>query len=435
MMNKKNKLSAISLALVSQFTFMDNAYALDGITDNDSLEVKTRTIFFDREYDETPDKDSNTLAQALELNYQSGTIAGWFNIGLSAYGVANINSTGTDNAPGIMPDDPNDKNNVESAFGKIGQAYIEVLPTDGLSLKLGYQKTKQMFFSTSTSRAIPSSFRGLTGSYQPLDSVKVYGYAFDQWSGRNSDEWTDFAADTDGPQIELIWGVGAQFKQGKFNADVEYMVSEDYLAKFGLRASYNDTIGKGKLKLSGGYFTSSDNGALFTESGDKNIDGIESNDGSVWFLDADYKIHAFSVGVAFSQTGEIWIEDNYKGDHGSNPLPTRAPIGPDFTNTNESVWLVRAGVDFGKLNYLFDGLTTKVTYAKGTDIENAADASLGVAEEKFFAIDTRYKVPMAKGLSLRYLYADYQSTEIGSVQGVKGDNVDHRIYMDYSFKF
>ncbi|WP_035387009.1 OprD family outer membrane porin [Ferrimonas senticii] len=423
--------SAVCLALLSVATA---ANAFSGLTDQDSLEIKSRTVFFDREYDDSPNKDSNTLAQGLELNYQSGKIADWFKIGWSAYGVQNINTTGTNNSAGILPDGDN-SNGVDNQFGKIGQAYIELLPSQGASLKIGYQKTKNMFVASSGSRAIPSTFRGISGSYQIVDSVKVYGYAFDQWSARDSDQWDDFNANTNGPKIDLIYGIGAQFKQGKFAADSEYMVSADYLEKFGIRGSYTEAVGAGKIKLSAGYFSSSDNGALFAENGDKNDDGITSNDGSVWFIDADYRIHAFSFGVAFSQTDEIWLEDNFKGDHGTNPLPTRAPIGPDMTNANESVWLVRTGVDFGKLTPALQGLSTQISYAKGSDIENAKDASLGQAEEQFLAIDTRYTMPMVKGLSVRYLFANYNGTEIGSVEGVKEDNTDHRLYLDYRYQF
>ncbi|WP_352339874.1 OprD family outer membrane porin, partial [Psychrobacter sp. 16-MNA-CIBAN-0192] len=87
----------------------------------------------------------------------------------------------------------------------------------------------------------------------------------------------------------------------------------------------------------------------------------------------------------------------FSGDHGTNPFPTRSLIGADLTNQNEATWQARFGID---LKAVSPGLTTKFYYTSGSDAENSALGKLaGTADEKYWAVDTRYKVEKIKGLS------------------------------------
>ena len=139
------------------------------------------------------------------------------------------------------------------------------------------------------------------------------------------------------------------------------------------------------------------------------------------------------MGAAFTKVNDAWIEDNFSGDHGTNPFPTRSLIGADLTNQNEATWQARLGIN---LKAVAPGLTTKLYYTNGSDAEHSALGKAGgTADEKYWAIDTRYKVPAVKGLSLRWMFLDYTTDEMGSVDGVKGDRADHRVYVDYTIKF
>ncbi|QIZ78899.1 OprD family porin [Ferrimonas lipolytica] len=428
MLNSTFKLSPILLAVAAQLAMSANATAIEGITAADKLALKSRTVYFDRDYEKRSSNDS-TLAQGLELNYQSGEISDFFTVGASFYGVANIKSSGS--AGGNILPSGSHAGDVRGGFGKVGQAYIGLSLVEDSNITLGYQKTKTMLLASSGSRAIPSTFRGITGNYQ-WQSFKVYGYVFDEWSRRGDDEWESFET-VNGDDIDYVWGFGTTFKQGKWQADAEYLNSDNYLAKYGIRGSYSDKLAGGKIKLSAGIFFSEDDGSAFKAGSDKNLDNIDSNDGQVYYLDANWNYQMLTFGVAFAQVDEIWIEDNFAGDHGTNPLPTRAPIGPDLTNAEETIWQGRVGFDFAGI---VDGLTINMTYTEGKDAENAKlGAAGGTADEDYWAIDTRYNVAAVKGLKLRWLYADYNSDETGSVGGVKDDEKDHRVYVDYSYKF
>jgi hypothetical protein len=42
---------------------------------------------------------------------------------------------------------------------------------------------------------------------------------------------------------------------------------------------------------------------------------------------------------------------------------------------------------------------------------------------------------MVKGLAVRYIYLNYHSDKTGRLDGVKEDATDHRLYVDYSYRF
>jgi hypothetical protein len=47
----------------------------------------------------------------------------------------------------------------------------------------------------------------------------------------------------------------------------------------------------------------------------------------------------------------------------------------------------------------------------------------------------RYAIPVLKGLGVRYTYLDYKSDKTGRLDGVKEDERDHRLYLDYTYRF
>lgn len=404
------------------------AAAFDGITNQDQLSLKLRTIYFDRDY-EKDSLDDTTLAQGVELNYESGFIANIISFGASAYMVQDINSSGSA-GNNIMPKGDDD-GGIDRHLSKIGQLFVNFNLADQGNVKVGAQRIKYMLVSSSGTRAIPNTYRGITANYT-LDKFKFYGYAFDEWSRRHDDKWEIFTTEL-GEEIDTVWGVGTSYKHGGFKGDIEYLTAQDYLAKLGLRGSYTWNLDGSKLKLSGGYFASQDDGSLFKSGAEKDIDGNDDNDGSAYYVDVEWKVNMFTLGAAYTQVFDAWIEDNFSGDHGTNPFPTRHLIGPDFTNENEKVWLARVGFD---LNQFVPGLSTNISYISGTGAENSLTGKTGgEADEHFFVIDTKWKIPYVKGLSFRWYYTEYNSDEVGTVAGVKGDEKDHRLYLDYVVKF
>jgi hypothetical protein len=209
-------------------------------------------------------------------------------------------------------------------------------------------------------------------------------------------------------------------------------------------ASYNFTLGnQSSLKLTGGIHTSSDDGKLFVtgsesaELDDEDVLGAKNgvtdsdNEGQGIYLAANWKLGNVELGAAVAKFDGAWIEDNFAGDHGTNPFPTGGVLA-DFSNDNEQVWMLSAGYDWQDH---IKGLKTVVSYKDGSDAKNSANAALGEADENELAFDLTYQVPVIKGLAVRYTYLDYHSAKTGRLDGVKEDDTDHRFYVDYTYRF
>ena len=234
-------------------------------------------------------------------------------------------------------------------------------------------------------------------------------------------------------------------KTDKFILAAEYLQSKDYLDKWGLEVAYQPEMNNdyGKLRLSAGLYTSSDAGSLFVagaengELDDEDQVGIETgitrirHNGLGGYVQAQLKIHHLTYVFAYTQIADAWLEDSFAGDHGSTRFPTKT-MGPELTNTGESVWLLKYQYDWKNV---FSGLRTTIAYANGTGAENSVSKEQGIADENWLELDIKYKIPWAKGLKFRTRYRDYNSDKQGSVDGVKGDRSELRVYLDYNYSF
>jgi hypothetical protein len=99
--------------------------------------------------------------------------------------------------------------------------------------------------------------------------------------------------------------------------------------------------------------------------------------------------------------------------------------------------MVRLGYDWKDI---IPGLRTTIGYKLGTGARNNYDASRGSAKEHEQEIDVQYAVPLLKGLNARYTLLKYSADVNGKFPGITGVAVkdyrrDHRIYLDYTYKF
>jgi hypothetical protein len=299
-----------------------------------------------------------------------------------------------------------------------------------------------MLLSSSTSRAVPNTYSGGSAVVTPMKGLKMYGAIYDEWSRRAESSFEEFATDRSGEgDIDYVGVVGAEYKHGPVAINLEYLNSKDFLTKVGLVGAYTFSISdKNKLKLTGGIHTSRDAGKLFVTSSennelddeDKYAAGARSdNDGKGIYLDLDWRVGNVMLGAAVAKFDGAWIEDNFTGDHGTNPFPTGGVLA-DMTNNDETLWMVRAGYDWK--DYV-KGLRTTVSFKQGKGARNSHVRSLGKADEEELEFDLRYQIPVVKGLNLRYRYLQYTSDKTGRVDGVPADNTDHRVYLDYTYRF
>ncbi|MDZ7843176.1 MAG: OprD family outer membrane porin [Gammaproteobacteria bacterium] len=437
-MNKRH-ITACSLVLLA--TGMVPAWGQDVDGGEHKLQTKVRLVHFDRDFGNDAN-DRKQTALAFEGNYVSPRFAELVRFGLSAYVVEGISDDGAVTADVLTVDDGE-----LDGYALLGQAYADIALGSGGSAKLGRMLHKSMFLASSGSRAVPNTFQGVSMNFKPTDAVSIYGAVFDRWSSRTSDEFDDFATDTsEEGAIDWVGVAGLRYDSGNYALELEYLRSQDYLSKLGLRGSYRPDLDEryGGLKLTAGVFTSDSDGDLFVtgaEGGDLDdedaagaVPGASDSEvnGLGGYLDLEWTRNKFTAGVTLTLIDEIWLEDNFTGDHGTSPFPTTSRAGPDLTNTGEIVLGARIGYDWSDV---IDGLSTTFRFADGRDAENSVSPALGTADEQWWEIDVRYKVSAFPGLAFRGIYHDYKSDESGSVDGVKDDDRDIRLYLDYTYKF
>lgn len=406
-----------------------------------SLELKSRVVHFDRSF-ETSSRDRTQTGLGLQLNYESPYFADIVGIGVSGYSVTRLDSSGFVTTDVLSADG---SGGLHDTFGQIAQAFVKVKHQDLFGLKFGRQLHKSMLLSSSDSRAVPNTYSGANAEFTPLEGLKFHGGIYDQWSRRADSRFEKFATDRSYEgAIDYVGLIGAAYKSGPYSVEFEYLNSSDYLAKLGLVGAYTIALAeKSKLKLSAGLHTSRDAGDLFvtaSEGGELDdedrpgsIPGVtrSDNDGRGYYLDADWSVGNFALGAAIAKFDGAWIEDNFSGDHGTNPFPTGGVLA-DMTNNDETVWMVRAGYDWK--DYV-KGLRTTVKYKDGSGARNSHVGALGEADESEFEFDLRYRIPVVEGLNFRYRYLNYSSSKVGRVDGVLEDNTDHRFYLDYTYRF
>lgn len=415
--------------------------AMAAVADGHQFELKARAIHFDRTFD-TPANDRTQSGLGLQLNYESPYLGDIIGVGLSGYSVSKLGSSGrvtddvlkTDGAGGL-----------DGSFGKIAQAFVKIKYKDLVQAKLGRQLHNSMLLTSSTSRAVPNTYSGASGQLTPMKDLTIYGAVYDRWSSRTSAGFEGFRTDrsTTGA-IKTISLLGTGYKYGALAFDVEYLRSSDFLSKFGLVGSYSIPLAdKSKLKLTSGIHTSRNSGRLAVtgaesaELDDEDVAGStlgatpSRNEGLGIYIQAGWKIGNLSLGGALSKFNGAWIEDNFAGDHGTNVFPTGGVLG-DFSNRDERVWMLNTSYDWK--DYV-KGLTTKISLKRGTGAKNSDVPALGSASEREFELDVRYNIALVKGLSMRYRFLDYTSSKTGRLDGVKEDNKDHRLYLDYTYRF
>lgn len=438
-MHKRGITACCSLVLLA--AGMGPALAQESDRSQHKLQTKVRLVHFDRDFGNDAN-DREQTALAFEGNYVSPRFAELVGFGLSAYVVEDVDDAGAVTADVLTVDDGE-----LDGYALLGQAYADISLGSGGSAKLGRMLHKSMFLASSGSRAVPNTFQGASMDFKPTNTVSVYGAVFDKWSSRTSDEFDGFGTDTSKEgAIDWVGVAGLRFDSGNYALELEYLRSQDFLRKLGLRGSYRPDLAEeyGGLKLTAAVFTSDSDGDLFVtgaEGGDLDdedaagaVPGASDSEvnGLGGYMDLEWTKSNLTAGLTLTLIDEIWLEDNFTGDHGTSPFPTTSRAGPDLTNTGETVLGGRIGYDWSDV---IDGLSTTLRFADGRDAENSVNPALGTADEQWWEIDVRYKVSAVPGLAFRGIYHDYESDETGSVDGVKDDDRDIRLYLDYTYNF
>lgn len=453
---KKCMQTGALLALIGGSPMM--ATALEG---GHQLELVTRAVYY---FDDGLNYPSSKVpspkyveydqsAIGVQLNYKSPYWAEMFGFDASGYGVMKLNDSGAASSNLL---DVNNSGQVENTFATLGQAYLKFKYKTLAQAKFGRQLQNSLLLKSNTSRAVPDTFSGFSGSLTPVQGLQVYGAIYDQWRPRSRGEFEKFRTEATAAgvanSIDYVSLFGASYVDGQLAVTAEYLNAKDYLNKLGIVGSYTLPFDKNSLKLTLGVLNSQDAGNLFVCGAESKMDctgtGRISSNGTGAFVDADLRVSSFTFGAAIAKFDGIWIEDNFAAnalktgsltqDHGTNPFPTTAGIGPDMTNNGETVISGRLAYDWKQY---IAGLKTSFKYAHGFGAKSSNLSNAARGSENYREFDLQYAIPFVKNLSFRYVYMNYDSRiENGSTTAtIKGlqkvDYDQHRVFLDYTYAF
>ena len=424
-----------SICLLSILTSLSftSVHAADS---EEGFSLKLRYGYYDRDYD-TNSKDRKQSGYSGILGYQSVWFGERFRLGFAAHTAKELASSG------LATEDLLASNGYENKdHSLMAEAYVDYAAFDSLRFRLGRQKHKSLLMASST-RLLPSTFEGGSVHWQVHDNAHLYASRYYRWSRRADEQFNGFATDQSSEgAIDHVDIVSLKIKIANSQLTAEYLHSDDYLQKWGVTS---DTLWQGngfKLNTLTGLFGATDAGKLFitdAESGDLDYDaskasanGRQQYSSLGAYLGVRLSIKESQFALYHSWIGDPWLEDSYTKDHGVNPFPHRT-AGPDMLNKDEKVLLVEYKQDWQKL--LSTRLTSRVAYAYGYGAENAVSEDLGHADEHWLEVDLRWRPAQFKGWTSRLRYRDYGSSETGSVRGVKEDQTDIRLTLDYVHSF
>ncbi|BAL24228.1 OprD family outer membrane porin [Azoarcus sp. KH32C] len=455
----KNKIGMGILSALAVGHFVPTgAQAAEG---EHEFDLKARGVYWKEESTAVPTASAphpkptefEQSALGLQLNYRSPYFGNVIGADASLYGVTRIGSSGV---PTTNLVEVGNNGQLRDSYATLAQAYVKLKYDDFAQARVGRQLQESLLLKSSSTRTVPDTYSGVSASVKPMSGLDVYGAVYDRWRARSTDEFVKFRTESTAAgvdhDIDYVGVLGASYSAGPASVTAEYLNSKSYLSKFGLVGAYKIPLDKNSLKLSAGLFTSRDAGHLFVCGAERELDckgtGRIDNDGMGVYLDADWKVSNFTLGVAVAKFDGFWIEDNFAvdasrtgkltQDHGTNPFPTSAGLGPDLTNDGETVGSVRIAYDWK--DYV-PGLKTAFKYSRGTGAKRSNIDSDARGSENYREFDVQYALPFVKNLSVRYMYMNYDSniehgTNHPTIKGMpRADWEQHRVYLDYTYKF
>ncbi len=119
---------------LSALTFgLSSTVFADASNNTHKLELKTRLVYFDREFDnESRDREQSALSYIL--NYQSSQFANIIGVNIAGYYLADPDHSGS-NTEDILT---RESDGELAGFSQIAEAYVNITPIEDLSIKLGW---------------------------------------------------------------------------------------------------------------------------------------------------------------------------------------------------------------------------------------------------------------------------------------------------------
>lgn len=436
------KWSMIALAVAagtSQFAMASSQDESKGFLEDQSLKLKTRMEYMNRDYKNGAGNVSNgdgTFKSGYRqdtgvsqlLTYESGFTQGTVGFGLDAMAMGSVKLDGGSGrrGNGLFANDSD--GNPEKSQGKIGGA-VKFRVSDTV-LKYGQQFVASPVFATDDSRLIPEVATGTLITSKEIKGLELSAGRFTALSkqtgmGRDSIGGLPDEDGNGGKGLTNINIFGASYSfTDNFTGALAASDADDYFKKYYVNLNYTLPINdEQSLNFDfNGYHTKGESrGDLVDAIGD----GTTGVDNNLWSLAAAYSIGAHKFTLAHQRSSG----DNayYYGVDGNSTIFVANSIQiSDFVGRDERSWQAR--YDLNMKTYGVPGLSFMTRYVMGDHITTNG---LGEGKENEWNAESKYVIQEgpAKDLSFRLRYAMYRSN--GAYSGYSSDNNDTRLIVEY----
>ncbi|MDD7805658.1 MAG: OprD family outer membrane porin [Endozoicomonas sp. (ex Botrylloides leachii)] len=422
--------------------------------EDSSLSGKIRTVYYDVKKSDRVDADNpdhpkqsasyaGAWTSSVALDASSGYWRDLIGVNASFYGVTKIDmpERNGSNSKELLNDN-------KEGFSKLGQAFIKLKAGDeenNAQLNAGRQLIYNALISSSTSRSVPSTWRGYNFNAN-IQGIHI-GLAYvDQMSLRNQAGFHRLE-NFDGKHIDYI--VGGQLDTTLNNFELRYRnaYSKGFLQAHNIKVGYTFDLGNNRnLSVDTRYYLTKKNGSLWTgytnwkgPVTDNNYDPATAafdDKAENITLNAELNIGAWelvgSIGYTSAKSTKTlghYYYDFGKNTHGIFDSPISA-FGEDFLYHNETAWKTGFFYDFSsigvkalKAGYIFH-------YGSGMTANNGKAAN--EHEHNFYMLYTPPQ-PALKGFKFKLSYALYQNNDSLRDTIGFGKKNDLRTWVDYQF--
>lgn len=204
------------------------------------FDVQLRTFYFNR--DKFDDSESETLATGGSAGFKTGYFRERVALGVTGY--TSLKLYGPDSKDGALMLKPGQR-----SYAVLGQAYGDILITDGVHAVLGLQAIDTPYINRNDVRMTPNTFeayvvQGVIGGKDGKPEWRFGAGYVDEIKERNADEFVSMARDAGADVSRGVWVAGGNVKVGGFSLGAIDYYSDDVINIAYTETKYALTIGE-----------------------------------------------------------------------------------------------------------------------------------------------------------------------------------------------
>jgi imipenem/basic amino acid-specific outer membrane pore len=396
------KWSMIALAVAagtSQLALASSQDESKGFIEDSKLSVKTRTLYFSRDFRNNDGGQSRREETGLGFlgTYESGFTQGTIGVGVDAIGMLGLklDSGKGRSGTGLFPTGSDGRS--QDDYSKGGGA-VKFRVSDTV-LKVGDQFTALPVFATDDSRLLPEIAQGALITSSEIKGLTLHAGRFTSLTAQEQ-------TNRDSLQLKEANVLGGTYAfTDTLSTSLYYSKVEDYWRKYYANVNWALPISdkQGLVFDFNIYDTKSDGQGL--QRAEK--DGVTKLDNRAFSLSGAYNIGAHTFTLAYQKvTGDG--DYGYGVDGGGTIFLANSIARSDFNAEDEKSFQARYDLNFAE--YGIPGLTFMTRYVRGSGA-NTGTTDNGKEWER--DVDVKYVLQSgpAKDLSLRVRQATYRSSD------------------------